>query len=152
MISVTPKTVARKPDRGICGGRSFNELVDAINSLGQVVGGLVDDRQHGIRMVRVRILDPETGGGKYSAVLRRFPALPISMSTDLSDTDLGADGEPCYVVNAAERNQSTHDLTDGSPISQDFIGAIISHITASAPDQPAKPVVEINGYDFGNCA
>ncbi len=100
------------------------------------------------RPVVCRVTGEADGGGKYEGKLvTLMPGADVDSTTNLSFSDYGTTGADCIILNAAEEGQSTHDLTDGSPISRTFPGVLLWRKSADE----GWPVVLINGYDFGDC-
>lgn len=107
---------------------------------------LVDGR---FAVMLVRVTGNADGGGVYTGEIYSGASSKLDPATTLSSTSYGnLDGDrECYVLNAAEEGQATHDLTTGTPISKTFVGVLRSE---KATD--GKPVVTINGFDVKTCA
>lgn len=106
---------------------------------------LVDGR---FAVVLVRVTGNAAGGGVYTGEIYSGASSDLDPDTTIGADSYGArDGDKeCYVINAAEEGQSTHDLTGGTPVSRTFVGILR---TEKATD--GKPVVTINGFDFEQC-
>jgi hypothetical protein len=93
----------------------------------------------------VRIGGNATGGGWYTGNILKSPTADPDPNTTLGDDDIGIVGPACYIANAQERGQATHELTTGSPVSKDYPGII------QARRVDDMPVVVINGIDSMEC-
>lgn len=96
----------------------------------------------------VMITGNHTGGGVYTGKMYRPNTTHCDTSDNVGDdshfgTLPGANN--CIVFNAAERGQSTHDLTEGTPNVVSFPGVVLRQ-------HGELYEVGINGYDWQDCA
>ncbi len=97
---------------------------------------------------RVRVTAAAAGGGKYNGYVVSMPTATISATGNIADSDLGANGVACLIVNAAEAGQSTHDLTSGTVRQKTFLAVYLG----MSGDATPVPVYHINGFDLPGCA
>jgi hypothetical protein len=113
----------------------------------------------GSSVIWVEVTGEAEGGGVYEGIYAAAapPAENLDASNNVYEgnfgnfthpTTSGTGPEPgeCYIFNAAEEGQSTHDLTEGSPIVKRFPGTFLGYEKSDG-----KPCFGINGLDFANC-
>lgn len=98
-------------------------------------------------LARVRVYSNATGGGIYIGNVVKKPAGAISINSTITEAMLGVHAEECIILNAAEVGQVTHDLTEGTPKQKTFLAMLIGQ----SDETPARPVYQINGFDYGDC-
>jgi hypothetical protein len=113
----------------------------------------------GSSVVWVKVTGDAGGGGVYEGTYAAAApeADDLDAGGNVEEAHLGnftwptTDGtgpEPgeCYIFNAAEFGQSTHDLTDGGQTIKHFQGTFIGY-----EKNDGKPCFGINGFDVTNC-
>lgn len=78
----------------------------------------------GGKLIWVKIVGNETGGGKYTGKSYTHDGTSdVSASGNLAESELGtlSSTVDCRVLNFAEEGQSTHDLTSGTPAVDTFL-------------------------------
>jgi hypothetical protein len=96
-------------------------------------------------MVLVKIVEAESGGGKYAGTILRPSTVKSPLVDTLAITDVGDDFRSCLVYNGVELSEITHDLTDNGLVAFPFIGFIIDIYS------DGRPIVYINGFDVQDC-
>lgn len=96
----------------------------------------------------VRVTAAASGGGKYTGYVVNSPtAGSITASGNLADTDVGANGASCLILNMEEAGQSTHDLTATGNVAKVFPAAY----RRMSGDATPIPVYAISGVGWKNC-
>ena len=90
-------------------------------------------RHRGCRLIR--ITSAASGGGKYNGKLLNSPASSVTPTGTLATADMGSDGVDVLVLNAAEAEQATHDLTAGTPVQTVFIASYVGMSDEETPRQ-----------------
>lgn len=107
--------------------------------------------------VVVKITGSVVGGGKYHGRIWHSTDAAVSESTTLADADFGLDpdgtplipGSLALVLNALEKGQNTHDLTNSAATNAN--GFFIGFVRSRNPDPDGRWVVIINGVPWKNC-
>lgn len=130
-------------------------------SLPTRIGAVTPEGLRGMTVLLVEVTGDAAGGGKYTGKMLLTPPGDgtgsglLDLEAGVDDSSFGTFGQPgggsdldnnCYVFNAAEEGQATHDLTSGTPIVKHFIGVFIGYAT------DGKPVFAINGFDVEDCS
>lgn len=104
-------------------------------------------RSGGAAFEKVRVSGNLAGGGKYNGNVVKTPTAALSVSSNLTDLELGANGDSCVIYNAAEVGKTTHDLTAGTPVQRTFLAVYLGMSSEATP----RRVYMINGFDIGEC-
>jgi hypothetical protein len=129
--------------------KTAGRIVAAVKRVEHDPRGRVGGRQYGPvadEPLLVKINAADTGGGKYIGVILNPPTNTFSRSTDLSEADLGVEGQACYVWNAQEKGLSTHDLTSGDNANQRYFWGNIRRVASDG-----ALVIVINGLWSYDC-
>lgn len=98
--------------------------------------------------VVVKVVSNATGGGKYNGrIYFTDKATDVSASGAVAESEIGSlpGSNNALVLNMAEEGQSTHDLTEGTPVTDAYPGII------TRQNSDGTYIVVINGADWENC-
>jgi hypothetical protein len=112
-------------------------------------GGRVISLEAPQAIVWVKVTGNASGGGKYTGRILTTGAARPTLTGNVAENDFGKvpTADDCYILNAAEVGQSTHDLTFASVITKMFPGM---HTGYTHTD--GKPFIRISGVDWETCA